>query len=421
MIVSKLFIIKLDETFFDLYQFRVNFAIINILTRKMIQSYNHKGKPLTLGILGGGQLAKMLALAAYRMGLQISIIENGANSPAGDMTKLEFPLGWENEDELDRFIDSCDIVTLENEFINPDILEKIEKKKLVFPSSKTMKLSQDKFSQKETFRNAGLPTPDYEKFETKAEAIAFGEKYGFPFVMKSRKFGYDGYGNATIFSKEEIESAWENFQKHPLRKSLMGESFVKFKKELAVLVARNQNGETAVYPCVETVQYRHICHEVIAPVEESETVQDNAREIARKAVEAIEGIGIFGVEMFLDENNEILINEIAPRPHNSGHYTIEACQTSQFENCIRAVLNLPLGSPKMLAPAACMINLLGERAGSGTPENIEPLLRHREAWLHLYCKKESRQGRKMGHITVIGENQEIARKKAKSAASAINW
>lgn len=387
----------------------------------MLSSFSNKSKQLTLGILGGGQLAKMLGLSAYRMGLQIAVIENSSASPAGDMTKLEFSQGWNNREELDAFINASDIITLENEFIDPEILEYIEKTKKVFPSSKTMRLVQDKLIQKKTFQNAGLPLPDFQEINNADDAKEFGEKFGFPFVIKSRKFGYDGYGNATAFNLEEAATAIEKFHEHPLRKFLMAESFVNFTKELAVLVARNENGETAVYPCVETVQYRHICHEVIAPAEIAENIRKEAQEIAKAAVEAIDGVGIFGVEMFLTTENKILINEIAPRPHNSGHYTIEACYASQYDNCIRAVLNLPLASTDMISPAACMINLLGGKNGYGTPENIEALLRHKNVWLHLYGKKESRQGRKMGHITALGENQSIARNIAKSAAEAIVW
>lgn len=387
----------------------------------MQKSYSDTAKPLTLGILGGGQLAKMLALDAYRMGINVSIIEGHAGSPAGDMTKSDFTKGWTDPDELDRFLDSCDIVTLENEFIDPDILDIVNKKRKVLPSPDTMRLVQDKYIQKNTFKDAGLPVPNFESLESKEEASDFGDRKGYPYVMKARKYGYDGYGNATIFKKEDAIAAWDRFNNDRVKRPLMAEKFVDFSKELAVIIARNESGEIAVYPCVETIQYRHICHAVIAPAEIDGKLQKQAQDIALAAVESINGIGVFGVELFLTKSGEVLINEIAPRPHNSGHYTIEACQTSQFENGIRAVLNLPLGSANLVAPAAAMVNLLGEREGVGTPKSVTELLRHKNVRLHLYNKKSSRIGRKMGHITTLGENQVEAHARAQSAANAIKW
>lgn len=387
----------------------------------MIRAKNKPEKSLTLGILGGGQLAKMLAQAAYRMGLHVAVIENHAGSPAGDLTKLEFSKGWDDEEELDRFIEVSDIITLENEFIDPELLRKISKKKPVFPTAGTMELVQDKFIQKTTFREAGLPLPDFEEAGGIDDLKKFGKKHGYPFVIKARKYGYDGYGNATAFSENDAIEAWVKFNGEELKRPLMAESFVDFTKELAVIIARGQNGEKAVYPCVETVQYRHICHEVIAPAAVDEAVLKEAREIALKAVESVNGTGVFGVELFLTKSGRVLVNEIAPRPHNSGHYTIEACHTSQFENGIRAALGLPLGSPEMIAPAAAMVNLLGTRHGSGVPADVVEMLRHREAALHLYNKKSSRTGRKMGHVTALGSNSNEAFARAKSAADAINW
>ena len=387
----------------------------------MLKSLYKSNKTFTLGILGGGQLAKMLAQAAYRLGLNVAVIEGHADSPAGDMTKSDFPGGWLSAGELERFIEVSDIITLENEFIDPEILDKISQKRKVFPSPDTMRLVQDKFIQKETFKNAGLPLPYFEKVDTIEDVIQFGEKVGYPFVIKARKYGYDGYGNATVFNRENIDEAWKKFNSGEKRQDLMAEEFIEFTKELAVIVARNETGEVEVYPCVETVQYRHICHEVIAPAEISEENRNQARQIALKSVNSINGVGVFGVEMFLTKTGKILINEIAPRPHNSGHYTIEACHTSQYENCIRAVCGLPLGSSKMIVSAAVMINLLGEREGLGVPENVTELLRHCNVFLHLYNKKQSRAGRKMGHITALGATQEEARTIAKSAADAIVW
>ncbi len=387
----------------------------------MLKSLYHKNKTFTIGILGGGQLAKMLALAAYRLGLNVAIIEKEEQSPAGDMTKFDFPKGWANPEELQNFIKVSDLITLENEFIDPAIIEKIEEQRIVYPNSKTVRLVQDKFIQKTTFKNAGIPVPEFKSIEKYEDVVEFASKYSYPAVIKSRKFGYDGYGNATVFNEEEAKSAIQRFSLNEQRKDIYIESFVDFSKELAVMVVRNQTGEIAVYPCVETIQYRHICHSVIAPAEIDEKLRKKAMEIAISCVESINGVGIFGIELFLTKDKNILVNEIAPRPHNSGHYTIEACFTSQFENCLRAVCGLPLGSTNMITPAAVMINLLGTREGGGTPSSVINLLRHPKVHLHLYNKKSSRIGRKMGHITALGNSQTEAYNRAKSASDALEW
>ncbi|MBX3042581.1 MAG: 5-(carboxyamino)imidazole ribonucleotide synthase [Candidatus Kapabacteria bacterium] len=387
----------------------------------MLKSKYNPDKTFTIGILGGGQLAKMIASAAYRLGINVAVIESHSDSPAGDMTKSDFTKGWLETNELDKFIEKSDVITLENEFIDPEILDYISQKRTVYPSPQTMRLVQDKFIQKETFKNAELEVPYFEEINSVDDVFKFGEKKGYPFVIKARKYGYDGYGNATVFNKESAEEAWNKFKTNGKNRDLMAEEFVEFSKELAVIVARNSNDEIEVYPCVETVQYRHICHEVIAPAEISEDLQNKARNLALKAVKSINGIGVFGVEMFLTKTGDVLINEIAPRPHNSGHYTIESCYTSQFENAIRAVCGLPLGSSKMITPASVMINLLGVRDGIGVPTDVSELLRHKKVFLHLYNKKQSRTGRKMGHITSLGMSQTEARAIARSAADSIVW
>ncbi len=386
----------------------------------MLTSKNNK-KTFTLGILGGGQLAKMIALESYRLGLEVAIIENGAHSPAGDMTKLEFTEGWHNQINLDEFIKASDIVTLENEFIEPEILEYISNFINVFPSAKTMRFVQDKFNQKTVFFNNNIPVPDFSSVDTIEEASKFGEKFGYPFLIKTRTLGYDGYGNYTVKNIDDISTAFAKFSSDGKQRKLMAERFVDFKRELAVMVARSLSGEIAVYPVVETIQENHICKVVLAPADITAEQKNIAQEIAVKCVESIDGIGIFGVEMFEDSNGEIIVNEIAPRPHNSGHYTIEACRTSQFENVIRAITGLPLGSTEMIAPAACMVNLLGERDGSGIPADVSKALSYGKIKLHLYNKKSSRKGRKMGHITALGNTTKEAYEIAILASQSIVW
>jgi 5-(carboxyamino)imidazole ribonucleotide synthase len=387
----------------------------------MLPSIYNPSEPFTLGLLGGGQLAKMTAQEAYKMGLRVAVIEHGADSPAGMMTKKEFPGGWKNPEDLEAFIQASDIITLENEFIDPDILDVIAERRLVFPTPDTMRLVQDKFIQKQTFAAVGVPTPHFAEITSKQDLVDFGQKHGYPFVAKTRKFGYDGYGNATIKRETEIDMVWRRFMEGEDPRPLLAESFVTFTKELAVMVARNKRGEIAVYPCVQTIQQGHICVTVLAPAPIEPELQKRAQEIAVACVETINGVGVFGIEMFLTTDDQIVFNEIAPRPHNSGHYTIEACHTSQFENCIRAVTNLPLGSADMRVPAACMINLLGERTGSGIPDSVIEMLKVNDVALHLYGKKDVRMGRKMGHLTATGATVDEAFQRANLALNKFVW
>jgi 5-(carboxyamino)imidazole ribonucleotide synthase len=387
----------------------------------MLPSIYNPSEPFTLGLLGGGQLAKMTAQEAYKMGLRVAVIEHGADSPAGMMTKKEFPGGWKNPEDLEAFIQASDIITLENEFIDPDILDVIAERRLVFPTPDTMRLVQDKFIQKQTFAAVGVPTPHFAEITSKQDLVDFGQKHGYPFVAKTRKFGYDGYGNATIKRETEIDMVWRRFMEGEDPRPLLAESFVTFTKELAVMVARNKRGEIAVYPCVQTIQQGHICVTVLAPAPIEPELQKRAQEIAVACVETINGVGVFGIEMFLTTDDQIVFNEIAPRPHNSGHYTIEACHTSQFENCIRAVTNLPLGSADMRVPAACMINLLGERTGSGIPDSVIEMLKVDDVALHLYGKKDVRMGRKMGHLTATGATVDEAFQRANLALNRFVW
>lgn len=387
----------------------------------MITSEINQNQPITIGILGGGQLAKMIEIAGYPMGLNFAIIENGENTPAGNLTQLEFTNGWKNKNDLDAFIEVSDIITLENEFIDIYILEYIEERRKVYPSSKTMKLVRDKFIQKTTFKNSNIKVAKFETIDSIEDGNNFGNKHGFPFILKAREFSYDGYGNVKIDNQTDMKNAWEKFNTKDNKRTLYAEEFVPFTKELAVMVARRPNGEYETYPCVETIQKNHICLKVIAPAQIDKPIKEKAQEIALNAVKAIDGIGVFGIEFFLTQDNEILLNEIAPRPHNSGHYTIEACYTSQFENCIRAILNLPLGSTEMIKPAAVMINTLGEREGSGVPTNITDFLGNNKTKLHLYGKSASRIGRKMGHITTIGDTYKEVSSASDKALKDLEW
>ncbi len=357
-----------------------------------------------IGILGGGQLAKMSAYYAFRLGLDISILEKSLNSPAGMMTKNDFE-GWVNDDKImTEFAASCDIITLESEFIDSNRLLFLEKLgKIVLPTSKTISLIQDKYIQKSVLKKANLPLPDFTEVISIDEYSNTVERLGLPFVLKSKKLGYDGYGNAVIRNESEFKESYNILIKR--HNSLYAEKFVNFTKELAVLVVKN-SFQTLTYPVVETIQENNICKKVIAPANIDVEIMNEAKKIAIESINAVEGHGIFAVEMFLTNDKQILINELAPRPHNSGHYTMDACVTSQFENHIRAVLDLPLGDTSLIYPYAVMINLLGKKNGKGNLENYSEVLKEPDLHLHIYAKADSRLGRKMGHITITGNDLE---------------
>lgn len=352
----------------------------------------------------------MSVFAAKRLGFNAAILEKKKNSPAGQISDIEIE-GWvHNKKHLKKLADLCDVITLENEFVDYQrimYLESLGKK--VFPSSKTISLIQDKLIQKETLAKNNIPVPEFLAVDHKKDFEKIVTRLGLPFVLKSRKMGYDGYGNALIKDKKEFETSFEKLvHRHS---KLLAEEFVDFKMELAVMTARTHK-EIVVYPVVQTIQKNHICHTVIAPAKVHKNVIAKARALAKLAVRAVKGYGMFGIEMFLTQSGKLLINEMAPRPHNSGHYTIEGCTTSQFENHIRAVLGLPLGSSELVQPAAVMINLLGKTGGPGVIKNYSKALGDPDIHLHMYGKSSSRSGRKMGHITVTGSDSAKILKKA---------
>lgn len=341
-------------------------------------------------------------MAAKRMGFSVAIMEKELNSPAGQLTHLEYK-GWVNDSSLmKRFANASDVITLENEFVDYHRIEYLESLgKKVYPSSKTISLIQDKLIQKQALAKSKIPVPDFASVEHRADYEKTVNALGRAFILKSRKMGYDGYGNAFVRNRKNFDAGFDKLTHR--HSNLLAEELIDFKMELAVMVVRTKK-EIKCYPVVQTIQKNHICHTVIAPAKINPKVVKLAREIAIESVLAVNGYGIFGVEMFYTSAGKVLVNEMAPRPHNSGHYTIEGCCTSQFENHIRAVLGLPLGSTDMVQPYAVMINLLGKRNGPGIVKSYTSALGNDMVHLHIYGKHTSRVGRKMGHITVIGND-----------------
>lgn len=374
-----------------------------------------------LGFLGAGQLARMSALQAFRYGIQVGVFsDRNENEPVQFMTPYSSTGSYNSADDLTNFAKTCDVLTLENEFIDSKVLRKTQKQSgtNIFPSPSTFAKIENKLIEKRTFEDAGIPVTPYKLVKTETDLKAFGQNYGWPYVLKSSKGGYDGYGNETVSNIEEAKKAYDNLGGHDDH-DIIAEAFIDFTHELAVQVARNETGHV-VYPCCETVQENHICVGVKSPAPVSESIQKEAQQMALKATKAIDGKGIFAYEFFLTKNGDLLLNESAPRPHNSGHYTIEGCVTSQFENHVRAIMGLPLGSSELRAPAVAMINLLGTNERKARVDSALEALHTSDGHLHVYGKLDSRAGRKMAHYTLLGKTVNETYAHASELTSGIN-
>lgn len=380
-------------------------------------------QPQRLGILGGGQLARMTLQAAIPLGIDVAILADAPDSPAGRLTRHEIVGGWDDAAALQAFARLSQVVTLENEFVPAEVLEQLARSGLhVRPGPAGLRVIQDKLRQKQVLAAHGLPVPRFAAVESVDDLQHAAAEWGWPLILKARRNGYDGYGNATLRSADEIAPAWARLTGRAGRSSgvLLVEQAVPFVRELAVLVARDPHGRSVTYPVVETVQRDHICHLVRAPAAVAPAVAHHAAEIAQAAVAVVEGIGITAVELFQTADGALLINELAPRPHNSGHFSIDACHTSQFENHVRAVLGLPLGDPGLRAPVAVMVNLLGGRDGACEPRGMDQVLALPDVHVHLYGKRDVRRGRKMGHVTALAPTLAEAEQQALAAAQAIS-
>jgi 5-(carboxyamino)imidazole ribonucleotide synthase len=371
-----------------------------------------------LGIVGGGQLAKMTALAALELGCEVSILERSPASPAAPLSSHYAVGDWNDPETLLRLAERVDVLTLENEFVDAAALAAVAARgHALYPTARSIGLVQDKLTQKQALRAAGLPLPDFAAAESPAEVVAAGEALGWPLVLKARRDGYDGKGNATIEGARDVAAAWARLGGG--ERDLYVEAFCPFVMELATILTVGQDGRVASYPVVESEQRDHICHLVRAPATVPPRVYRQAEDVAQRAVAAVGGTGSFGVEMFLAPDGRVLVNELAPRVHNSGHYSIEGCATSQFENHVRAVLGLPLGSTDLRASAAVMINLLGHSEGPGWPAGVPEALAVPGVHLHVYGKARSRPGRKMGHVTALGGDPGETEERARRAAAAL--
>ena len=369
---------------------------------------NHKVELSTkLGILGGGQLGRMLIQEAVNFNIHISVLDPSVNAPCADLAN-NFVVGNFNDYQtVLNFGKSVDVLTIEIEHVNIEALEELERLgKKVFPTPQALRTIQDKGLQKQFYRANNIPTAPFHLIDNAEDALLFKEKG--PFMQKLRKGGYDGKGVTPLRTEAEFNAAFN-------APSVL-EEFVPFVKELAVIVARNENGELATFPLVEMEfnSEANLVEFIFSPANVNVEIENNAKKIATDIANKLEHIGLLAIELFLTEDGNLLVNEIAPRPHNSGHHTIEACFVSQYGMHLRAILNMPLGSTGLRTPAV-MINLLGEKGfeGKARYENIEEVLHTEGAYIHLYGKEDTKPFRKMGHITVCNSNLEEAKETAR--------
>ncbi|KAH9887710.1 phosphoribosylaminoimidazole carboxylase [Cubamyces lactineus] len=364
-----------------------------------------------VGILGGGQLGRMLAAAASLLNIDVVVLDVGEHTPAKQVVAPRAPSlahidgSFADSVKIRKLASKVDVLTVEIEHVDVGVLEEVEGKVPlgVHPSPFTIKTIQDKFVQKEHLRASGCPVSDFLPVESTVEAVkAAAERLGLPLMLKSRTLAYDGRGNFVLRDLKQAQEAITALGNRPL----YAEKWVPFVKEIAVMVVRSRSGDVVSYPVVETVHKENICHLVFAPLRSRDpSIAERARTVAENAVKTLQGAGVFGVEMFLMADGSVYLNEIAPRPHNSGHYTIEACETSQYENHLRAILSLPLGSPALKVPSACMLNILGASSSlDEIREFAQFSLTVPGARVHLYGKSDCRKGRKMGHITLVADS-----------------
>lgn len=374
---------------------------------------------IKIGIVGGGQLGKMMILDAKRLDYYFVILDPTANCPADSIADEHIIAGFDDLDAIQELAGKVDVVTFEFEHINVKALQILELNgHKVYPSSETLLHIQNKFDQNMWLQRHGITIPDFVKTETEEEIAKAGRQFGYPIILKTCTGGYDGKGNAVIRSAEEIADAFRTLGAGTL--PLMVEEFVPFEKEVSILVCRSTNGDVKVFPVAENVHVNSILDETTVPARISEATNKAAMEVAKKAIEAFAGYGMFCIELFVTADGSVLVNEIAPRPHNSGHYTIEGCYTSQYENHIRAILGQPLGDTGLIRPTA-MKNLIGEYNGICEVKGLNEAYEMDNVKVHIYGKDKVAKGRKMGHITATANTIEEALEAVRVAHDKISF
>ena len=374
-------------------------------------------RPIRVGIIGGGQLGKMLAHEAKRMSLGVIILDPTRECPASTIADEQIVADFKDENAIMRLAEESDVLTYEIELANSFALKTLELKQYpVRPAPETLHIIQNKFRQKSFLRNHSINVADFEMITSEDHLFQLCESFGFPIMLKACESSYDGRGNFLIRSFDQVPNAFKYFSDN----QIMVEKFIPFTKEISIMVARNPSGEIASFPVAENIHKNNILDTSIVPARINQETELKARRVAEMTLQVLKGSGIFGIEMFVTKDGDVLINEIAPRPHNSGHYTNEACSVSQFEQHLRAVLDLPLIKPELLCPAV-MVNLLGQDDlnGSYVINGLKQVLSVPGAKLYVYGKKTSKPGRKLGHITATGKTVEEALARATKARTAL--
>lgn len=348
-----------------------------------------------VGIIGGGQLAWMMAEAAQKLGIDLIVQTPHPTDPAVTIARESIFAPVADAEATAALAQRCDVITFENEFVDLPKLNRLAQEGVIFrPGLNCLTPLLDKYHQRCFLRHRDLPTPDFSLLPTSPYPLIPNR---LPCVLKTRRLGYDGYGTFIVKTEDQFE---ELIYKIPVD-ALMLEEFVPFTRELAVMAARSLSGEVVVYPIVETQQENQVCRRVFVPTDLLPRVEQQVHAIAQTILESLQYVGILGIELFLTADDRVLVNEIAPRTHNSGHYTLDACEVSQFEQQLRAVCGLPLGSPALNCAGAVMVNLLGFESSSGDyAQQRQQLAAIPNAQVHWYGKTESRPGRKLGHVTV---------------------
>jgi 5-(carboxyamino)imidazole ribonucleotide synthase len=377
---------------------------------------NLPAKIQRVGAIGGGQLALMMGDAARNLGIELTVQTPSATDPAVAIAAGSVLAAIDDVGATAELAELCDVITFENEFVDLDGLANLARQGVLFrPSLPSLTPLLDKYVQRCYLQDLGLPTPRFWAWDS-ADPLPEGA-LNFPLVIKTRRHGYDGQGTFIVKDEASFESICAKLK----GRSLLLEEFVPFDRELAVIAARSTDGEIAIYPIVETQQEDRVCHLVIAPADISLDVKAQAESIARTLLNSLQAVGIFGIELFLTADNKLLVNEIAPRTHNSGHFSIDACKTSQFEQHLRAVCQLPLGNCELNCDGTVMVNLLGyESAESDYLMQRQQLAQIPGAFVHWYGKKESRPGRKLGHVTVVLDGESAADRRAQALSIARN-
>ncbi len=371
-----------------------------------------------MGIVGGGQLGKMIAMAAKRMSLRIAILDPDKLCPAASLADELIISSFKDDASIRKLARISNVLTYEIELANSRVLEEMVSEKYpVHPDPRTLNIIQNKLKQKQFLKNNNVPVAEFELVTSETMLRKNCQKYGFPVLLKACEDSYDGRGNFLISTEKDIGKGLNYFR----GKQCMLEAFVPFTKELSVMVARNTFGQIAAFPIVENIHTKNILYTTIAPARIPTNLARKALACAKKAIKTLNGAGIFGVEMFLNKDGSVLINEIAPRPHNSGHYSIEACTVSQFEQHLRAIFGLPLANPRLITPAAVMVNILGPEDYSGlySLKGINQILKIQGLNLHVYGKPTTKPLRKLGHMTIVAKSIKQALLKAELARKAL--